>query len=101
MSRRIDLHNELERLLGSDQVFFQKPEDVKMHYPAILYDYDRDYIKNADNVKYLKIPCYTVTVIDYDPDSEVAERISDMPSCKLDRTYQANNLNHFVYTLYY
>lgn len=101
MSRRIDLQNELEQLLDSDQVFFQKPENVKMKYPAIVYDYSRDYVKNADNIKYVKIPCYSVTVIDYDPDSEISEKVSELPNSSLDRTYRSDNLNHFVYTIYY
>lgn len=101
MDKRLELQSELERLLGTDEVWFQKPENAKMTYPAIIYDYARDYVKYADNMKYVRKKAYSVTVIDYDPDSEISEKISNLEYCTLDRTYRVDNLNHFVYLLYY
>ena len=101
MDRRIELQNLLEEIIGNDHVYFQKPENVRMEYPAIKYDISNIRKIHADNIAYLRYKAYSVTVIDYDPDSEISEKISELPLCSFDRAYQANNLNHFVYTLYY
>lgn len=42
-----------------------------------------------------------VTVIDRDPDSVFAEKIAELPLCADNRFYTADNLNHFVYNLYF
>ena len=101
MDRRIELHNLLKELLGSDEVYFQKPENRKMNYPAIIYSPSRPRIIHADNIKYFKKKAYSVIVIDRDPDSEISEKISELEHCAWERSYSADNLNHFVYTLYF
>lgn len=72
-----------------------------MSYPAIVYeryDYDKLY---ADDVTYRKIPAYQVTIIDANPDSEIVEKVADLPFCSFDRHYESDNLNHDVFTIYY
>ena len=86
MFSRIELQDELEKLLGSKNVYYQPPESVKMDYPAIVYhrsDIDNDF---AD---------------DNNPDSEIVEAVSKLPNCRYDRHYTADNLNHDVFTIYY
>jgi len=101
MDRRLELNNLLEELLGSDEVYFQKPENRMMNYPAIIYSPARPNVIYADNIKYLKMKAYTITVIDRDPDSEISEKISELEHCNWERNYSSDNLNHFVYTLYF
>lgn len=72
-----------------------------MKYPCIRYDMSRDSITRADNIPYQDAKLYTVTIIDEDPDSLINERVRLLQYSSLDRTYQANNLNHFVYSIYY
>lgn len=99
---RNDLQIFLQEYVGSDiKVYFQPPPSVKMNYPCVKYSYNRKDNVNADNIKYLKQNSYTLTVIDYDPDSELSEKIGKLPMCSWDRFYTADNLNHFVYTLYF
>lgn len=81
-------------------VYFQPPASVKMHYPAIRYSLDRIDVDSADNNPYLVERGYQVMVIDADPDSTIAEEISKFPKCRLNRTYTADNLNHFVFIIY-
>ena len=101
MASRLDLHEELCKLLGSRNVYFQPPESVKMNYPAIVYF--RDKIDNtfANNEVYLTKRGYTVTVIDKDPDSELVEKMIKFPTSKWNRHYTSNNLNHDVFSIYY
>jgi len=100
--RRYELQALLEELLGSKQVYFQRPENVKMKYPAIVYSLaDIDNL-SADDISYVQNIAYDVTVIDKNPDSETAAKIALLPLCRLNPPpYVSDNLNHFVFKLYY
>lgn len=97
---RLELHELLCQVLGSRNVYFQPPESVKMNYPAIVYSRSRIQNTSADNIIYKQDVSYSITVIDRDPDSEIVERVSQIPRILFDRHYVVNNLNHDVYTLY-
>lgn len=101
MANRVDLQTVFENLLGSRNVYFQPPESIEMHYPAIVYS--RSDIKNkfADDSIYMQSHVYMVTVIDKDPDSEIVEKVSELPACKFNRHFTSDNLNHDVFTLKY
>lgn len=101
MPSRLDLQTFLENLLGSRNVYYQPPESIKMSYPAIVYE--RDNIRNdfANNFVYMQLHSYQITVIDYDPDSEIVKRVSALPMCSFSRHFVSDNLNHDVFRLYY
>lgn len=101
MATRIDLQNVLEELLGSRNVYYQPPESLKMNYPAIVYA--RKTIDNsyANNSVYKQNYAYEITVIDKNPDSEIVNKVSKLPTCRFDRHFKSDNLNHDVFTLYY
>lgn len=101
MASREELHEKLVAILGSRNVYFQPPETLKMSYPAIRYA--RVPMKNnfADNVVYKQSQQYEITLIDYDPESVFLGPLSKMPTCRHDRHYQSDNLNHDVFTIYY
>lgn len=101
MERRLQLQSELEEILCSKCVYFQPPSSVKLSYPCIVYSLADMDVKRANNNLYLNKKCYTVTVIDEDPDSDIPDRIIELPLCSFDRFYPADNLNHWVFTLYY
>lgn len=101
MGTRLELQEILETILGSDHVYFQPPENVKMSYPAIVYE--RDYLVNefAGNNPYRQTKRYQVTIIDRDPDSEIADKVAALPMCSFTRYFAADNLNHDIYSLYF
>lgn len=101
MRHRLELHELLCKTLGSRKVYFQPPESVKMEYPAIVYS--RDDIENtfAENSVYKQDHQYQIVVIDKDPDSKVVDAISMLPMCRFVRHYEADNLNHDVFSIYY
>lgn len=101
MHDRLDLHEELCKILGSRNVYFQPPVSVSMKYPAIVYERDNIRNSHADDGVYKQSPVYSVTVIDFDPDSEIVEKISKLPKCSFSRHFTSDNLNHDVFTLYY
>lgn len=101
MASRLMLHDELCKILGSLNVYFQPPENIKLKYPCILYTLSGNDVKHADNTKYNRINQYSVTLIDKNPESEFHDKINKLPYCRFDRPYSADGLNHFTYTLYY
>lgn len=98
---RLELHDLLKELLGSDQVYYQPPESTKMSYPAIKYNKQTIRKVHANNQAYLIRDCYQLIVIDKLPDNQVIKELLELPYCSYDRHYVADNLNHDVLTIYY
>lgn len=98
---RFELHTLLERILGSRNVYFQPPENLKMQYDCIRYERSRILPKFADNRPYMLYNCYQLTAIYRNPDSELPQKIASLPMCQHERHYTADNLNHDVFNLYF
>lgn len=96
-----DLYFRNSWIININIVNFSPPSSKKMNYPCIKYELDRTDAKFADNLPYATAKKYTVTVIDPNPDSELPEEMLKISFCRFDRTYIADGLNHFVFTLYY
>lgn len=101
MNDRLGLQALLESILGTRNVYFQPPENVKMQYPCIVYERDDLQVFSANGAPYIVVPRYKVTVIDKDPDSTIPGTISRLPMTSFDRHYTKDNLNHDVYNIYY
>lgn len=101
MGKRLQLQSELERLLGSRNVYYQPPSQSQMVYPCIKYELSDEKTGYSNNRKYLFRKKYQLTIIDKNPDSNIPNIISEMSLCKFDRHYTADGLNHFVYNIYY
>lgn len=101
LERRLELHSKLVALLGSHNVYFQPDSNVKMKYPAIVYERNVINNRHANDNPYTQSLGYTVKVIDKNPDNETIAKIAQLPMCSFDRHYVADNLNHDVFTLYY
>lgn len=100
MDRRLELHQKLIDVVGN--AYFQPPASVKMEYPCAVYNLSEIDVTYADDNKYLGRRAYTVTIIDRDPDSDYVEEMLDIfQYCRFDRFYTVDNLNHFVFRLYY
>lgn len=110
-ARRLALQGELEALLGdyvarmddgSLAILFQPPENVKLRYPCVIYEYDSDYFRHADDRGYLSRQRYDVLVIDRDPDTELpAMIVNHFAYCSHNSRYAADNLIHDSISLYY
>lgn len=101
MASRLELQNKLEELLGSRNVYYQPPENLKMEYPCIRYSRDGIDTKHADNVKYINTNLYQIIVISKKPDHEVIQKILDLPLSSFVDHYAKDNLNHDIINLYY
>lgn len=98
---RVDFQYELEELLGSRNVYYQPPESLKISYPAIVYSRSNINTRFSNNQPYNLKHCYTVTLIDPDPDSLIVDKLAMLPKSNFDRHFTANNLNHDVFTIYH
>ena len=101
MERRLKLQTILEELLGSDNVYFQPPESLRIEYPCIIYRWDTGDTQFADDEPYIFMRRYQITVIDRNPDSAIPDKIKNLPRCIMDRTYVSDNLNHYIFNIYF
>lgn len=97
-TRLIQILTSVDESYKSEHLYFRKPAS-KMNYPCILYDLLSGVYGHADNIKYIKNYRFSITVIDEDEDSPIAEAVENLLGCSLDRTFQTEGLNHFVYTI--
>ena len=82
-------------------VYFQPPTNFQMQYPCIVYKREDSLTRYADDKKYMHAKRYQVTVIDRDPDTELPDKVEELPLCGFDRFFPADGLNHYVFTLYF
>lgn len=101
MGTQVELQSKLEELLGSKNVYYQPPENLKIQYPAIIYSKNRTDTTRAGDSLYRKNTSYSITVVNGRPDHPVIDKLLEMPYCSYDRPYKSNNLYHDVLTLYY
>ena len=101
MARRLQLQTILELIIDNENVYFQPPESIKLNYPCIIYELSGHKSEFADNKLYLNKKQYTITVIDRDPDSLIPDKLLSLSLISFDRYYAANNLNHYVFRLYF
>lgn len=98
MANRLNLQAKFLEL--TPNVYYQPPSSIRMNYPAIRYK--RTILDNefADDSVYIQNVAYEVTVIDRNPDSEIAMNVSKFPSCRYLRHYESEGLNHDVFIVY-
>lgn len=98
-SRRKEFNKKLQAICPN--VYFQPPDNLNLKFPAIVYSYDDVDDKFANNAKYGSIPGYQVIVIDVNPDSTIANQINRLPRSSFVREFKKDNLNHYIYRVYY
>lgn len=96
--RRIALSEKLHTIC--DNVYYQPPQNITMKYPAIVYGRSEIENRTANNGVYNQSLFYEVTVIDYDPDSEIVEALSKFVNCRHSSHYVSDGLNHDRFTIY-
>ena len=106
MDRRFLLDNELREVLqetlGYVNIYFQPPESVRMNYDCIRYRKVGMDIRYGDNRSYMIRDQYEVMVITRDPDSPLPRIIQErFAYCSPGREFEADNLYHHPFTIYY
>lgn len=100
MGSRLELQAELQTFLP--KVYYQPPSTLKMEYPCIVYKRFGKLSKRANNGVYLRDTQYQITLIERDPDSNLADQLEDhFASCVISQNYTVDNLHHTTLNLYY
>lgn len=90
------------------KVYYQPPS--RLEYPCILYELDDIDTKKADNINYIKKRRYLLTYMSKTPDPKtiingeqmlVEDALLGLPYCNFDRTYTADNVHHYLFSLFY
>lgn len=104
MASRLTLHEKLKEVLGSDRVFFQPPESVKLSYPCIIYNRANGDTEYANDMPYTYRHRYQITIVGQDPDEQITlvEKMAmALPTVAFERNFVTDNLYHDVFALYY
>lgn len=102
MAPRSDFHALLKQIVGPGvKVYFQPPNGSQMVYPAVVYAKDDINNIRADNGLYLATWAYSVTIIDKDPDSEIPDKINELPMTSMTRAFVTEDLYHTSFRVYF
>lgn len=100
MARRLQLQTRFETTLGTTNVYYQPPPTVHMNYPCIVYNDSNIKQWSADNKVYKIHRGYSVTLISRNPEEPVVEKLAMYPKCMFNRSFNADGLHHWVYSIY-
>jgi hypothetical protein len=100
-SKRIAFNAILVEILGSNNVYYQPPENRQMDYPCIVYEQDDDHVQHADNGPYKMHDRYQVTFIRHEPDSPVKRKLMGLPFSSFSRHFATSGLNHDVFVIHH
>lgn len=95
-----DLLHLLRKAVAHNRVYFQPPENLKLGYPAVVFNLTKIKVDHADDIPYKGAREYMITLITKDPEPDALEEILKIPYTTLDSTYQSDGMNHFVFTTY-
>ena len=107
MGRRLDLHHTLRDLYekttgkySEDKVYYQPPSNLRLSFPCIIYKLTEMPPHHADNRLYRIEHMYELTVIDSEPNSLLREEIANLQNCRFVRSFESDNLHHYVFHIY-
>lgn len=105
MGQRLDLQEWFELLMSEEPkpggVYYQRPPEDQMVYPAIVYNIDDRDTLFADDKPYVVNKRYQVTVISRSPDIALTDKVANMPKCRFSRHFVKDGLNHDIFALFF
>jgi hypothetical protein len=96
-----ELQEILSDLDGVTEAYFQKPGNLTLVPPYIVYELNDEYVSRADDTIYSFMNKYSVTIVVREPDSPIPGMVRDLPFASFDRSFKAGQLYHTVYNLYF
>ncbi len=100
--KRKELGRLLKEVTGIENIYFEPPSSITLKYPCLIYKRESGDPRYADNKLYRFMVRYQLMHIKKNPDDTLVEELPmRLKNCRYDRTYDADTLNHDVYTLYY
>jgi hypothetical protein len=99
MAPRLRLQSLLEEV--TEHVYFQPPANIQIQYPCIIYSRDGSSPDYANNELYRHAKRYQITVVDRNPDTELADKVEALRYSNFQRAFAADDLNHYVFSLFF
>lgn len=99
-TKPVSLLKKLAEIIGSEEVYYNPPSNIKMKYPACIVKLQSADSRYADSDPYLTAFRYQITLIQRVPDSAFIREITRIKRCKFIRSYNSDNLRHDVYEWY-
>lgn len=100
MDERPSLQSRLLEL--APKAWREAPSMPHMTYPCFTYRLEGAKVDRGDNRPYLIHPKYSVLYISQQAnDGIIRQMLEAFPNCAFDRHYEADQLHHYSFTLYY
>lgn len=99
MAPRLELQSLLETVVP--HVYFQPPSNIQIQFPCIIYSRDGTSADRANNGLYRHAKRYQITVVDRNPDTELADKIEALQYASFERFFAADDLNHYVFSIFF
>lgn len=97
---RMPFHRKLAETLGSDHVYFEPPEGLKIQYPCIVYIQKPGLLRHANNTPYNYRHNYQVTYMTKVADDDTVLDLVMTPMTRFVRNFTADNLHHYVFEMF-
>ena len=99
MTGRVELHSKLKAIVPN--VYYQKPDNIEMQYPCIIYERWVGESIQANNKKYVIHDRYIVNFFSRKEDSIELTMDALFNYCSLDAIHAQKNMYQETYTVYY
>lgn len=99
MAPRSQLQDLLETM--TEHVYFQPPAGFQMEYPCIVYRREPGQTRYADNQPYSYEQQYEVTLISLEPDTDIFDKLRQLPKSRHSAHFVVENLNHDVFAIFF
>lgn len=102
MDRREDFSKILKEILGTNNVYYAAKNNKDMTYPCIRYSLDEEDDNYANNKKYIKNKRWEVILIGSPSELlPLYEKLNDLNYSTYIRSYDSDNLRHYIFAIYY
>ena len=92
----------LQEIMGTNRVYYQPPENLKITYPCIVFERSTALQSFADNGPYRTTKRYTITLMTKTADNdEYLDQLLNLPMCTFDREFKLDGIVHDVFNIYF
>lgn len=99
MEKRLKLSEILHEVFPSKNIYFQPPPNKHMSYPCIVYEFANYNTRFADNKPYQLQRQFRFTYVDTNPDSDIPDKLANLPNTIGERSYIRDNLYHYPFRI--
>ena len=96
-----ELQELLSGLPGVTEAYFQKPGNLTLVPPYLVYEISDEYVVRADDTIFSFWNQYTVTLVTGDQEDPIKGSLRGLPHASFNRRFVSAGLYHFVYTFYF